>query len=70
MGIPIPPAPWSPAYLTGLAPWVALNLAIPLGAAFIRMLAGIAWVAHLGGLIVGAALYPLAHAWTRGARGG
>jgi membrane associated rhomboid family serine protease len=51
------PSLFSPAMLQGLAPWVALNLLIPVGGSLIGGV-GIAWAAHLGGLAAGALLFP------------
>lgn len=67
---PYLPAPWSSRYLVGLAPWVAINLAIAAFGGSLPGVGAIAWAAHLGGMAAGVVLFPLAHwaAWSQNTR--
>lgn len=66
------PSTWSAPYLTALAPWLALNL-VPLGLMYAAPglfsgLGGVAWMAHVGGLVAGALMFPIFDLWARGER--
>jgi membrane associated rhomboid family serine protease len=60
------PSLLSRAMLVGLAPWAGINLLLALGGGLVLGGAGIAWVAHLGGLAAGALLFPLFDRIVRG----
>lgn len=57
----------SETYLTAISPWILLNMAplvlVTLAPQVFGILAGIAWVSHLGGIAAGAVLFPLLDRW-------
>lgn len=65
------PSMLSQTYASAVAPWFLLNLVpaamVAVAPGAFGMLAGIAWMAHVGGLLGGAIIFPVLDLWVRGA---
>lgn len=62
------PAPWSATYLTALSPWLLINVAIGVAGFLVPDLGGIAWMGHIGGIVIGAVMFPLIDSWAQSQR--